>query len=115
MKPYSNINSKAVYSTIVILVGLCLGAFLFGRILCGVGNWVISTNYSWLAIAFCNPTLWLLGLDEMMWEWPHFGRTDVSEIGLIFLCILSGIVHVVAIVASIGGLCELWNHIRKKK
>ncbi len=114
MKPYDKISRKTVHSAIVIFLGLCLVAFLSSRILGGIGHWIIGINYNYFGYSFCNPTLWLLGLDEMMWEFPQSARHKAGEVGILLLYILSFIVHALAVAFSFCMLADTWNRIRKK-
>ncbi len=116
MKPYSNINSKAVANTIVIILALCLGTFLLRRPLGYIVHWVTNViDYNYFGYMFCNPTLWFLGLDEVMWECPRHSKGSASELGMILLFLISLIVHIIAFILSVVGLCELWGRINKKR
>lgn len=119
MKPYDRISLKAVYSTIIILLTLCLVVFLSGRILGGLFNWIIGISididFNYFGYAFCNPTLWFLGLDEIMWESPQPESPSFAEIGLLLLCIISFIAHAFAIILSFCKLGDTWDSIHKKK
>ncbi len=114
MKPYDRINWKVVAKSIVVLLALCLVGFLVARPIIAISGW-FSGMGDWLGYAFCNPTLWLLGLDDLMWGNPVGNMmTSGRGLGMILLCGISIVVHIVVIVFSFSGLSELWDYFDKK-
>ncbi len=121
MKPYDRINWKIVTKALLAFLAFGVVCFLLGRPLHAFGNWIAGIS-DYLGFAFCNPTLWFLGLDELMWENPieNFGRVlkhgkHGKAEGLVFLCILSGIIHVAILGFGTHGGYRLWQRLDKKK
>jgi len=110
MKPYDQINWKSIirWGIPTILTLLFLG-FLFARL---VADYI---EMGAVGYAFCNPTLWLLGLDHLMWDASavHDTSNTLSGAGF-FLILLSIVVHIVALVFGIVGLVMLWCHAAEK-
>ena len=108
MEPYDRINWKAIgrWALPIVLTTL-LVAFLLARPL---------TRCQAVGYAFCNPTLWLLGQDHLMWEMPlHSPASKNISMGGSLLCLLSFFVHAAALIFSIIGLVVLWKNVFEER
>ncbi len=128
MKPYNKINLKAVTKAALIILGMFILFCLLARPATVVVLWIYNSAlwfYSvgdYFTYTFCNPTLWFLGFDELMWEYPvtSFKSADGRDVsgegaGFGFLCILSTIAHIATLIFTIKGFNSLWKYIDKKK
>ncbi len=112
MKPYDQINWKSVirWSTFIFLTIVFAGFFLVKPIM---------HLEQELGFAFCNPTLWLLDLEELMWNVPTEFNTHQNKDMLTFsgfmCCMLSFAVHIILFILGIMGLCHLRERAIKGK
>ncbi len=115
MKPYDRISRKAVANTIFILLALLLSALVFGRPLIAIGHWLHSSS-DYIGFAFCNPTLWAAGLDDFMFPSPPPGHTVSAGVAftIVISCVLSLIVHVVAVIFTVIAFIDIWKRINPK-
>ena len=118
MKPYDQINYKVMAKAALVVLGLGLIAFFLGRPIVACVQWMDGAG-RWFGYSFCNPTLWFLGLDEMMWECPvkdagHI-RNEGKACGLFVLGLLSVIAHTAVAIGSVFGFIKLWTLVDKKK
>jgi len=111
MKFYDQIKIESIVRWgIPIVLTLLLLSFLLAR--------PISNCKQEIGYAFCNPTLWLLGQDDLMWERPldpKYESKNMLSDGGIFLCILSFFVHVAVLIFIIVMLVTLWVRAAKKR
>ncbi len=112
MKPYDRINRKTVANTLLILLALLLFTLAFSRPLYAIGNWFYGIR-DHIAFAFCNPTLWVLGLDDVMWKLPK--DLPNREEGIVaLLSFVSVIVHILVIIFTPAVFVDFWKRINKK-
>ncbi len=106
MQPYSKINMQRMAKWgIPTIVTLAFIAFLLAR---PIISFVIYSSHA-LGFAFCNPTLWLLGQDHLMWETPLWDiNPDRITPGAAIACILSGIIHLILLIFIIWRIVVLW-------
>jgi len=103
MKPYDRITKKQIikWGTPITLTLLFAGFFLIRP---------ITYYQNEMGYAFCNPTLWFLGLDHLMWEItpdPNSSK-DISMAGGLF-CSLSGVMHIVLAALAVIKIIPLWQ------
>ncbi len=114
MKPYDRINWKVVANVFLVLLALGLVGLMLARPLSVVGSWFDGIG-PYLAHAFCDPVLWLLGLDDLMWGRPEIQMGSIQAGGMGVLYILSVIAHLFAIIGIFRGIIEVAVLVNKKK
>ena len=114
MKLYDRINWKVVANAFLILLALSLVGLMLGRPLSLFGGWLSGIS-DYLGHAFCDPVLWLLGLDDLMWGRPEIQMGSIQAAGMGLLYILSVIAHLFAIIGIFRGIIEVAAYVNKKK
>ncbi len=117
MKPYDRINRKAVANFAVAAVTLLIIVALLFRPIISIAMWIYGIG-DYVGFAFCNPTLWLFGFDEVMWDYPDLRdlpmkMREARQFGIVILCLLSGAAHIFAVVWTFIGLSVLYKRINR--
>jgi len=109
MKPYDQIDVKQIVKWgIPIILTLAFASFFSARLL--------GMFRQEIACTFCNPTLWFLGLDDLMWEIPKDPKRSIDNTQAFgVFAFLSFVVHLAAFIAGIIGLVKLWKRILGKR
>jgi len=108
MKPYDQITKEQVikWGTPIILTLLLAGFFLIRP---------ITYYQDEIGFAFCNPILWLLGQDHLMWErTPDGSNPNIISFPSGLFCALSFAVHIAIFAFPIAGLIALWKRAFKR-
>ncbi len=112
MQPYSKDNMRRmVIWGIPIIATLALVALLLVRPIFAF----VNHNGHEIGFAFCNPILWLLGLDNLMWEAPMWNvRPDRVTPGAAVAIFFSVVAHIVLAIFTVWGIVILWIRAGKK-
>ncbi len=116
----SRINHKAAIKAALIMLGIAFILCIVARPISGIVLWLYSIG-DYFAYAFCNPSLWLLGFDEVLWKCPveQFnnpadGEPSSEGVGLSLLFLFSAVAHITTLVFTIKGFKFLWKYTDKE-